>query len=113
MTLPATAAPPAPATDRVNVPGAVIATGSMALLNVAPTVALSSTFVAAFAGLVRVIVGAVVFVVAPVVKLHGLGTAPAANAFPLRSLAAFVILAVNCVLAVRLAVGVKVAVEPA
>ena len=108
-----TAAPPAPATDRVKVPTAVIVSGSIALLNVALTVVLSTTFVATLAGLVRVIVGAVVSVVAPVVKLHGLGTAPAANAFPLRSLAALVIVAVNCVLAVRLAVGVKVAVEPA
>ena len=97
---------------RVNVPGAVMVSGSMAVLNVAFTVLLRTTPVAAFAGLVNVMVGAVVFGPVPVVKLHGLGATPAPKAFPLRSLAAVVILAVNCVLAVRLAVGLNVAVVP-
>ena len=45
---------------------------------------------------------------APVVKVHGFGC-PAASALPARSFAAFVIVAVYCVLAARFAVGVKVA----
>jgi len=74
---------------------------------------LRATLVAAFVGLVSVMVGAVVFGPVPVVKLHGLGATPAAKALPLRSLAAAVIFAVNCVLAARLAVGLNVAVVPA
>ena len=85
MTLPATAAPPAPVTATLNVPGAAIATGSIALLKVAFIAALTSTFVFAFAGLVKVIVGAVVSGPAPVVKLHGFGNVPATKALPVRS----------------------------
>src|SRR6202035_2258051 len=59
--------------------------------------------VRSFAALLTV----VVFGPVPVVKFHGLGTAPAASAFPLKSFAAVVIFAVNCVLAVRLAVGLN------
>src|SRR5580692_7870503 len=111
--LPATVAPPAPETARVNVPGAVIVTGSMASLKVALTALFNRTLISAFAGLVRVIVGGVVSGAAPVVKLHGSDTAPAIKALPARSFAAFVIVAVNCVLAARFAVGVKVATTPA
>src|ERR1700730_14829517 len=103
VTVPVTAAPFTPATARVNVPGAVIVSGSIDLLNSVLTVLFKATAVATFAGLVSVIVGAVEFGPVPVVKFHGLGTAPAASAFPLRSFAAVVIFAVNCVLAVRLA----------
>src|SRR4029077_7097459 len=46
---------------------------------------------------------------APVVKLHGFGFVPATSARPVTSVAAFVIVAVYCVLAVRFAAGVKVA----
>ncbi len=76
-------------------PEAVIVTGSMASLKVALTALLSATLMSALAGLVSVIVGGVVFGPAPVVKFHGLGTAPATNALPLRSWAAVVIVAVN------------------
>jgi len=58
VTLPATAAPPVPATFRVNVPKAVTVVGFIALLKVALTAALSRTLVAALAGLVRVMVAA-------------------------------------------------------
>jgi len=61
---------------------------------------------------VSVIVGGVISGPAPVVKFHGLGTAPATNPLPLRSFAAFVIVAVNCVLAARFAPGTNVAVAP-
>src|SRR6476619_4562605 len=47
---------------------------------------------------------------APVVKFHGFGFAPAASARPVTSLAALVIKAVYCVLAVRFAEGVNVAI---
>src|ERR1700722_18320572 len=96
----------------MNVPGAGIVRGAMYLLNVALTVLLSETLGAAFVGLVSVMVGEVVFGPVPVVKFHGLGTAPEASAFPLRSFAAVVIFAVNCVLAVSLALGLNVAVVP-
>jgi hypothetical protein len=46
---------------------------------------------------------------APVVKLHGFGLAPDASALPAKSFAAFEIVAVYCVVAVRFAAGVKVA----
>jgi hypothetical protein len=113
VTFPVTAAPPAPATARVKVPGAVIVTGSIAVLNVAFTALLSSTLMSVSAGLVSVIVGAVVFGPAAVVKFQGLGLAPATKALPLRSLAAVVTVAVNCVFGARFAVGVNVAAEPA
>jgi hypothetical protein len=74
----------------------------MALLKVALTAAFSRTLILALAGLVRVMVGAVVSGSVPVVKLH---TKLAANAFPLRSSAAVVIVAVNCVLAAKALVG--------
>src|ERR1700733_16274656 len=44
----------------------------------------------------------------PLVKLQGLGTTPAASGLPARSVAAFEIVAVYCVLAVRLAAGGEV-----
>ncbi len=47
---------------------------------------------------------------APVVKVQGFGLVPAASALPAKSLAAVVIVAVYCVVAVRLAVGAKVAI---
>ena len=47
---------------------------------------------------------------APVVKLHGFAMLPAASAFPARSFAAFEIVAVYFVLAVRFVAGVKVAI---
>jgi hypothetical protein len=113
VTLPPTAAPPAPATDMLNVPAAVIVTGSMAVLKVALTALLSATLTSVSAGLVSVIVGAVLFGLAAVVKLHGFGAAPATNALLLRSFAALVIVTVNCVLAAKFAVGVNVAAAPA
>src|ERR1700738_5461820 len=45
----------------------------------------------------------------PVVKFHGLGTRPATRALPARSFAALETFAVYCVVAVRFALGVKVA----
>ena len=45
------------------------------------------------------------------VKVHGFALAPAASALPARSFAAFVIVAVYCVVAVRFAAGVKVAIR--
>jgi hypothetical protein len=82
----------------------------MALLNVALTAALSGMFILALAGAVRVMVGEITSGPAPVVKLH---TKLAANAFPLKSSAAVVIVAVNCVFAAKALVGWKVAVVPA
>ena len=76
--------------------------GLMSSLKVALTAVFSETPVAASAGLVSVIVGGVVSGALPVVKLHGLGATPAASAFPLRSCAALVIVAVYWVLAVKL-----------
>ena len=70
VTFPATAAPPVPATAKVKVPDAVIVTGFIGSLNVALTAAFNDTFMAALAGLVRVIVGEVVSGPVPVVKLH-------------------------------------------
>ena len=102
--------PPAPATARVNVPGAVTVTGFIALLKVALTAALSGIFKLALAGLVRIMFGEVASGPAPVVKLH---TKFAANALPLRSSAAVVILAVNSVFAAKALAGWKVAVVPA
>jgi hypothetical protein len=43
---------------------------------------------------VAVILGAAVFVLEPVVKLHGFGTPPVIKALPVRSFAAFEIAAV-------------------
>src|ERR1700722_12378900 len=93
-TVPVTAAPPTPATATANVPGAVMVSGSISLLKVALTTVLRETLIAPLAGLVRGRVGGVVSVPAPVVKFQGLGTAPAARALPLRSNAAFVMVAV-------------------
>src|SRR5579863_1976583 len=84
--------------------------GSIASLNVAFTVALSGTPVATFAGLVSVIVGAVEFVAAPVVKVQGFGTAPGPRALPARSCAPLVTVAVNVVLGARFIVGANTAV---
>jgi hypothetical protein len=84
--------------------------GSIASLNVAFTVALSWTFVATFAGLVRVIVGAVVLAAVPVVKVQGLGTAPAPRALPAKSCAPIETVAVYVVLGARFAVGMNSAV---
>ena len=47
---------------------------------------------------------------APVVNVQGFAIVPAASALPARSFAAFVIVAVYCVVAARFAVGVNVAV---
>ena len=41
----------------------------------------------------------------PVVKVHGFGTTPAASALPARSVAAFVIVAVYCVLGCEVGCG--------
>ena len=49
-------------------------------------------------------------VVVPVVKFHGLGTAPEINALPKRSVAAVEMLAVYCVLGARFTEGVNVAI---
>jgi hypothetical protein len=79
----------------------------MASLNVALTVALSWTAVALFAGLVRVIVGAVVLAAVPVAKVQGFGTAPDPRALPAKSCAPFVTVAVKVVLGARFAVGMN------
>jgi len=113
VTVPVTVVPPVPATANVKVPAAKMLAGFIASLNVALTAALSATPVAPLAGLVSVIVGGVVSTPAPVIKLHGLGTAPAASALPDRSVAAFVIVAVYDPLAARFADGVNVTVAPA
>ena len=92
-----------------NVP-VVIVEGFIGALKVALIVVSMGTLVAMLAGFVSVIVGAVLSSAAPVVKFHGFGTLPAISALPARSLAAFEIVAVNCVVAAKLAVGVKIAV---
>ena len=102
-----TAAPP-PAMLRVNV-RLVMVVGSIAVLKVAFTVELAGTLIAALAGFVTVIVGAVAFAVNPVVKLQ---TKFAAMGVPKRFCAAVVIVAVYCVLAVKFAAGVNTAVLP-
>ena len=63
--MPGTAAPPTPATDTVNVPGAVIVAEFMASLKVALIGWPTSTLTAPFAGTVEVTVGIV-----PVVNVH-------------------------------------------
>ena len=90
----------------------VIVVASIASLKVALMVLLLHTVVERSTGFRRVTVGAVVSVLVPVVKVHGFGIAPAANALPATSLAPVVIVAVYLVLAARVAgdVGVKVAV---
>ena len=108
MTVPFTGAPPA-VTASLKVP-LLIVVGSIAVLKVALTVVSMNTFIAALAGFVEVIVGLTKLAVKPVVKFH---TKLAAMATPVRSLAAVVIVAVYCVLAARLAVGVNTAVRPA
>jgi hypothetical protein len=71
--------------------------------------ALVGTAVASLAGLVRVIVGAVVSGPDPVLKVQ---VNALANGFPARSVAPVVIVAIKCVLAARARVGVNVAVVP-
>ena len=63
--------------------------GFIGALKVALIVVSIGTRVARLAGNSCVIVGPAPFKVVPVVKVHGLGTAPAISALPLRSLAAF------------------------
>jgi hypothetical protein len=91
--------------DEVNVSGA------MALLKLALTTWLSGTVVALARGEVRVIVGPVVTVDVPTVKLQKSGRPVDASALPERSVAAVVMVAVYTP-AARAAVGVKVSVFP-
>jgi hypothetical protein len=91
VTVPVSGDPPGPITPKVEV---LIVVAFIALLKVAVTICATGTPVAPFAGTAAMTVGAA-FEPAAVVKFHGLGTAPAINALPLRSLAAFVIVAVN------------------
>jgi hypothetical protein len=77
----------------------------MASLNVAEIVVLTATVVAPPAGIVETTAGA-----AAVVKLHA---KLASNAWPARSCAPVVIVAVSTVLLARTAVGVNVPVLPA
>lgn len=88
VTAPATAVAPGPV--RVNVVPVIVA-GFMAVLNVAETFWLMGTAVAPFTGIVEMIVGALEFVVRPVVKVH---TKFAASAFPPALIAPVVIVAV-------------------
>jgi hypothetical protein len=81
----------------------------MALLKVALSAWLMGTPVAPLAGTVEITVGFVLSAAAPVVKVQ---TKLLASAFPERSCAAVVIVAVNRVLAARAVVGVNVATEP-
>jgi hypothetical protein len=76
----------------------------MPSLNVAEIAVLTATAVAPFAGTVETTVGA-----AAVMKFH---TTFANNAWPVRSCAPVVIVAVNTVLFARMVVGINVAVLP-
>ena len=107
VTAPATAVAPGPVT--VNVVPLIVA-AFIAVLNVADTFWLMGAAVAPFAGIVERIVGALAFVVTPVVKVH---TKFAASAFPSALVTPVVIVAVNKVLLARTPVGVNVAVVPA
>jgi hypothetical protein len=92
----------------------LIVDGSIASLKVALADWLIPTPVAAFAGTVKLTVGGVTSAAAPVVKVQGFGAKPPpASAFPARSVAPAVIVAVKVVLAARALVGVKVAMAPA
>ena len=82
----------------------------MSSLNVALTAPFSGAVLLADAGFVRVMVGAVVLAPAPVVKLQ---TKFAARAFPVRSSAAVVMVAVYCLVAARGLLGLNVTVLPA
>jgi hypothetical protein len=88
----------------------VIVVGSIAALKVALTVVSIGTVTATLAGFSTVIAGPATLVAIPVVKFQ---VKFATKATPVRSLAAVVIVAVYCVLAARLAVGVKIAILPA
>ena len=88
VTAPATAAPPGPVMVKV-VPLMVAA--FIAVLNVADTLWLVGTAVAPFAGIVERMVGALAFVVVPVVKVH---TKFAASAFTRELMAPVVIVPV-------------------
>src|SRR6185369_862614 len=94
---------------KVKVTGVVVK-GSIASLKVAAIFWLMATPVAAFAGTVKLTVGAVVSRVAPVVKLQ---TKLFASALPARSLLPVVTVAVEVVLGARALKGLKVAVTPA
>ena len=93
---------------RVNVAGLSVE-ASIALLNVALTDALVLTPEAPLAGVVRVIVGALVSGPEPVVKAQVKSTR---SAFPARSLTPVVIVAVNNVPAARALLGENVALAP-
>ena len=109
VTVPVTGVAPGPVSVKV---AELRVVGSIVLLNVEFTVALSWTPVAPFTGLVRVIAGGVVFAAVPVVKVQGFGTAPAFRALPAKSCAPLVTVAVYVVLGARFAVGMKSAVLP-
>jgi hypothetical protein len=83
--------------------------GSIALLNVALIPALGATEIAPLPGVVEVTTGAVLFGPTPVVKVQVKATA---NAFPARSVAPVVIVAVNNTPVARALLGVNVAVAP-
>jgi hypothetical protein len=104
VTVPGTAAPPAPAADTANVPAAVTVVAFIASLNVAVIFWLMGTLMAPFKGFVEVTVGIV-----PVVKLQAkLAAKPA----PLGSWAPVVTVATYTVFAASEFVGVSVAVVP-
>jgi hypothetical protein len=88
---------------------AVIVAGSIASLKVAVMFLLTTEPAAVSAGSVELTVGAVVSIVAPVVKPHVLSAASALAAMSLKPVVA---VAVYAVLAARLLVGAKVAVRP-
>ena len=102
--VPVTAVVPGPVKVKV-VP--LIVAGSIAVLNVAEIFWLVGTFVAPLTGIVEMIVGALVFAVVPVVKVH---TKFAASVLPPALIAPVVTVAVNLVLGTRFTVGMKIAV---
>ena len=106
LTVPATAVPPAVASLMLAVLSVALVIASE---NVAVYEALSATPVAPLAGAVEDTVGGVVSAAAAVVKRQ---LKLAASALPESSSAAVVMVAVYCVLAVRLAEGVNRAVVP-
>ncbi|GMU35413.1 MAG: hypothetical protein AMXMBFR20_32850 [Planctomycetia bacterium] len=95
----------APGPVKITV-AAVIVEGSIASVKVAAKVVLIATPVATLTGIVELTTGAVVSGAVPVEKLH---TKLLGRAFPARSFAPIVIVAVKVVPAARLLVGVKVA----
>ena len=86
----------------------VMLNGSMSSLKVAVTFSLKATFVAPARGAVKVTVGRIISGIAPVLNVQ---TKSVANAKPVVSRNAVLIVAVHTVLAGRTAVGEKVAIR--